>query len=170
MHRLHPTPTARLAIYSLFAFLLAAQVFFWPAQPSAIPSYPSPLLAAVAIFCLAFSIFLGLAALYSSFVTPAPLTQAPPPSKRAALTELLVVTVLAPFHYTVFYFALFVLALTVTIPVHLFSFSDFWTSLLVLFVLGACFLLEYAFLYLLTAAAENLPEPLQLPADQSAPI
>ena len=120
----------------------------------------------VAMFCLAVSIILALAALYISFSTPAPLTESPPPSASSAAVALFVATWLAPLHYIVFYFALLVLAALVAIPVHVFHLNEGWVAVLVLIALGGCFLLEYLFPYLVRVTAESLPEPLRLPPDQ----
>jgi hypothetical protein len=145
-------------VYSLFTFSLGVQAFFAPGH--------GVTLQVVAMFCLAVSIILALAALYLSFSTPAPLTASPPPSASSAAVAFFVATWLAPLHYIVFYFALLVLAAVVAIPVHVFRLSDIWVALLILLALGGCFLLEYLFLYLLGVAAESLPEPLRLPPDK----
>ena len=120
----------------------------------------------VAMFCLAVSIILALAALYFSFSTPAPLTESPPPPASSAAVAFFVATWLAPLHYIVFYFALLVLAAMVEIPIHVFHLNDIWVAVLVLLALAGCFLLEYAFLHLLRVAADSLPEPLRLPPDK----
>jgi hypothetical protein len=159
MHHLHPSPPARLAVYALFAFFLGIQAFFARAH--------SATMEVVALFCLAASLILALAALYVSLSTPAPLTMSPPPSAWSALGSFLVAAWLAPFHYFVFYLALLALAIMVTVPANVFHVSDAWMALLVLVALGGCFLLEYVFLYLLRIAADSLPAPLQLPLDQS---
>jgi hypothetical protein len=158
VHRLHPALPTRLAVYALFAFSLGLQAFFAPSQDLAI--------ALVALFCLAVSLTLALAACYLSFSTPAPLTEAPPPSASSALVAFFVATWVAPVHYLVFYFALFVIAALVAVPIHLLHFNDFWLAVLVLLALGGCFLLEYLFLYLLRVTAAALPAPLRLPLDQ----
>jgi hypothetical protein len=158
VHRLHPSPPARLAVYALFAFSLAVQAFFAPGHGMT--------LQVVAMFCLAVSIILALAALYFSFSTPAPLTESPPPSASSAAVAFFVATWLAPLHYIVFYFALLVLAALVEIPIHVFHLNEVWVAVLVLIALGGCFLLEYAFLHLLRVAADSLPEPLLLPPDK----
>ena len=56
----------------------------------------------VAMFCLAVSITLALAALYLSFFTPAPLTASRTPSASAAAVAFFVATWLPPLHYIVF--------------------------------------------------------------------
>lgn len=161
MNRLHPSPPARLAVYALFAFSLGLQVFFASTRSIAID--------VVALFCVAVSIILALLALYVSLSTPAPLTNSPPPSASSALVAFFVATWVAPFHYIVFYFALFALTALVVVPVHIFHFSDFWLALLVLPALVGCFLLEYIFLYLIRVTADSLPAPLGLPSDTSPP-
>ena len=161
MHRLHPSPPARLAVYALFAFSLGLQAFFASTRGTAID--------VLALFCIAVSIILALVALYVSLSTPAPLTTSPPPSASSALVAFFAATWVAPFHYIVFYFALFALAALVIVPVDVFHFTDFWLALLVLLALGGCFLLEYLFLYLLRVAADSLPSPLGLPSDKSPP-
>jgi hypothetical protein len=161
VNRLHPSPPARLAVYALFAFALGLQAFFVSTRGIAIN--------VVALFCLAVSIILALVALYVSLSTPAPLTTSPPPSASSALVAFFVATWVAPFHYIVFYFALFALAALVVVPVHVFHFSDFWLALLVLLALGGSFLLEYFFLYLIRVTADSLPAPPGLPSDTSPP-
>jgi hypothetical protein len=158
VRRLHPSPTARLAVYALFAFCLGLQAFFAPVWGITVE--------VVGLFCLAVSIILALVALYLCLSTPAPLTASPPPSASSALVALFVATWVAPFHYIVFYFALFLLAALVAVPVNVFHLTDFWLALLVLLALGGCFLLEYLFLYLVRATAESLPAPLRLPPDK----
>jgi len=155
VHRLHPSPPARLAVYALFAFTLGLQAFFAPGHGTT--------LEVVAMFCLAVSIILALAALYLSFSTPAPLTASPPPSASSAAVGFFVATWLAPLHYIVFYFALLVLASLVAIPMHVYHLNDIWVAILVLLALGGSFLLEYFFLFVLHVTAESLPEPLGLP-------
>lgn len=159
MHRLHPSPPARLGVYALFAFALGLQAFFMSTRGVTIN--------VVALFCLAVSIILALVALYVSLSTAAPLTTSPPPSASSALVAFLAATWVAPFHYIVFYFALFALAALVIVPVDVFHLTDFWLALLVLLALGGCFVLEYLFLYLLRVAAASLPAPLGLPSDKS---
>jgi hypothetical protein len=158
MHHLHPSPPARLAVYALFAFSLGLQTFFVRTLGAT--------LEVVALFCLAASLMLAVAALYVSLSTPAPLTMSPPPSASSALGSFFVAAWLAPFHYFVFYLALLVLAIMVAVPVNYFHVSDPWLALLVLVALGGCFLLEYVFLYVLRVAADSLPAPLKLPLDQ----
>lgn len=158
MHRLHPSPPARLAVYALFAFSLGLQAFFAPTKGVAVD--------VVAPFCLAVSLILALAAFYLSLSTPAPLTTSPAPSASTAVVAFFVATWLAPFHYLVFYFALLVLTALVAVPINVFHVTDFWLALLVLLSLGGCFLLEYLFLYLLRVAADSLPPSLALPPDQ----
>jgi hypothetical protein len=158
VRRLHPSPTARLAVYALFAFSLGLQAFFAPVWGITAE--------VVGLFCLAVSIILALVALYLCLSTPAPLTASPPPSASSALVALFVATWVAPFHYIVFYFALFLLAALVAVPVNVFHLTDFWLALLVLLALGGCFLLEYLFLYLVRVTAESLPAPLRLPPDK----
>ena len=158
MHRLHPSPPARLAVYAVFAFALGLQAFGAPTQGAAIR--------AVALVCLAVSFILALAALFLSFSTPAPLTASPPPSASSALIAFFVVTWVAPLHYLVFYVALLVLAALVAVPINLFQLPDLWSAPMILSALGGCFLLEYLFLYLLRITAESVPLPLRLPADQ----
>jgi hypothetical protein len=158
VRHLHPSPPARLAVYALFAFSLGLQAFFAPTRGVAVE--------VVAIFCLAVSLILALAAFYLSFSTPAPLTASPPPSASTALVAFFVATWFAPFHYVVFYFALLVLTAFVAIPINAFHVTDFWLALLVLLSLGGCFLLEYLFLYLLRVTADSLPPALALPPDQ----
>lgn len=158
MHHLHPSPPARLAVYALFAFSLGLQTFFARTLGAT--------LEVVAFLCLAASLMLAVAALYVSQSAPAPLTVSPPPSASSALGSFLVAAWLAPFHYFVFYLALLVLAIMVAVPVNYFHVSDSWLALLVVLALGACFLLEYVFLYVLRAAADSLPTALKLPLDQ----
>ncbi len=158
MHHLHPSPPARLAVYALFAFSLGLQTFFVRTLGAT--------LEVVALFCLAASLMLAVAALYVSLSTPAPLTMSPPPSASSALGSFFVAAWLAPFHYFVFYLALLVLAIMVAVPVNYFHVADPWLALLVLVALGGCFLLEYVFLYVLRVAADSLPAPLKLPLDQ----
>jgi hypothetical protein len=158
VHRLHPSPPARLALYALFAFSVGLQAFFAPNRGVAIEI--------VASFCLAVSLILALAALVVSLSTAAPLTASAPPSASTALVAFFVATWVAPLHYLVFYFALLLLTALVAIPINVFHVSDFWLALLVLLSLGGCFLLEYLFLYLLRVTADSLPSPLALPPDQ----
>jgi hypothetical protein len=158
VHRLHPSPPARLAVYALFAFGLGLQAFVAPVQ--------STTMKVVALFCLAVSLILAVGALYVSLSTPAPLTASPPPSASSALGAFFVASWLAPFHYFVFYLALLLLAVVVAVPVNVFHVTDYWLAPLVLLSLGGCFLLEYLFLYLLRITADSLPAPLQLPLDK----
>jgi hypothetical protein len=158
VHRLHPTLPARLAIYALFAFSLGLQAFFAPHQDQSIT--------VVTLFCLAVSVILALAAIYFSFSTPAPLTAEPPPSASTAVVALLIATWVAPFHYAVFYFALLVLGGAVAVAINGFHLAGSWLAVLIVLDLGACFLLEYLFLHVLRVAADAVPAPLRLPADQ----
>ena len=158
MRRLHPSPTARLAVYALFAFGLGLQAFFAPVWGITAE--------VVGLFCLAVSIILALVALYLCLSTPAPLTASPPPSASSALVALFVATWVAPFHYVVFYLALLALTALVAIPANVFRLTDLWLSLLILVALGSCFVLEYLFLYLLRISADSLPTPLRLPPDK----
>jgi hypothetical protein len=158
VRRLHPTLPARLAVYALFAFLLGLQAFFAPQQDRSIT--------VVTFFCIGVSVMLALAAIYFSFSTPAPLTAEAPPSASTALVALLIATWVAPFHYAVFYFALLVLGGAVAIAINGFHLTGSWLAMLVVLDLGACFLLEYLFLYVLRVAADSVPAPLRLPADQ----
>ena len=158
MHRLHPSPPARLAVYALFAFSLGIQAFFAPGR--------GVIAEVIALFCIAMSVILALAALYISLSTPAPFTESPPPSASSAVVAFFVATWLAPLHYLVFYIALLALAALVAIPVYVLHITDYWLAFLVLLALGGCFLLEYLFLYLLRVTAVSLPEPLRLPPDK----
>ena len=158
MHRPHPSAPARLAVYALFAFLLGLQAFFAPTKGTSI--------SVVAIFCLIVSLSLALVAISIALFTHAPLTASPPPSASSAVTAFFVATWLAPFHYFVFYLALFALAAMVAIPVNVFQLSQAWLAVLVLLALSGCFVLEYAFLFLLRVAADAVPAALLLPADQ----
>ena len=158
MHHLHPSPPARLAVYALFAFSLGLQCVFVQTHGRTME--------VVALFCIAASLMLAVAALYVSLSTPAPLTVSPPPTASSALGSFLVAAWLAPFHYFVFYLALLVLAIMVAVPVNIFHWSEAWLALLVVVALGGCFLLEYVFLYVLRAAADALPAALKLPLDQ----
>lgn len=142
----------------MFAFGLGVQAVLAPIHSTAVQ--------VVAVFCLAVSLILAVAALYLSFSSPAPLTQDPPPSASSALGAFFVAAWLAPFHYFVFFLALVVLDALVLVPAYVFQATDTWIALLVLVALGGCFLLEYVFLYLLRITAESLPAPLQLPLDQ----
>jgi hypothetical protein len=150
MHHLHPTRPARLGVYAFFALFLA-----WQASQVIDQDLP---IAWLTVLMLAVSIALALAALWYSNSTSAPLTAVPPLTGPQALKGFFIAAWLAPFHYAVFYFALAVLALMVLIPVNLFHLTDWWSVGLVLLALGGCFGLEYVFLYLLRAAADNLPD------------
>lgn len=158
VRRPHPSAPARLAVYALFAFSLGLQAFLARTYDVAIGF--------VALFCLAVSLILALAALYLSFSTPAPLTTSPPPSASSALGAFFVATWIAPFHYVVFYIALLALTALVAVPANVFRLTDLWLSLLVLVALGSCFVLEYLILYLLRISADSLPPPLRLPPDK----
>ncbi len=149
---LHPSAPARLAVYALFSLCLGFQAFLAPTKGTTI--------AVVALFCVAASVVLAVVAVCITFFTHAPLTDTPPPSASSALATFLFTTWVAPFHYFVFYLALFVLAAMVEIPVNNFRLNEFWLSFLVLLALGGCFLLEYVFLYILRVAVEVLPEAL----------
>ena len=158
MHRLHPSRTARLAIYALFAFSLGIQAFFAPTK--------GPAVEAIVLFTLAVSVTLALAAVYVALSTHAPLTATPPPTGATAAAAFVVATWSAPILYLVFYSALLALSLLVALPLRVFHLSDVWLALLVLVSLGGCFFLEFLFLSLLRVTADSLPAPLALPPDQ----
>jgi len=158
VHRLHPSPPARLAVYALFAFSLGVQAFFAPNR--------GVIAEVIALLCIAISTILALASFYFSFSKQAPFTESPPPSASSALVAFFAKTWLAPLQYLVFYIALLGLAALVAIPVYALHFTGYWLAFLVLLALGGCFLLEYLFRYLLRVNADSLPEPLRLPPDK----
>jgi hypothetical protein len=158
VHGLHPSLPTRLAVYALFAFSLGLQAFSVPDKDIAVE--------AVALFCLAVSLILAVAAIYLSLSSPAPLTATPPLSASTALVAFFVATWGAPFHYLIFYFALAAIAGTVAVLINVLHLTDFRLALLILLALAGCSLLEYLFLYLVRITADSLPPPLALPLDK----